>query len=1129
MPKQSTPLKAPPKVPPKAPIQLPKYGPKHFDPAEHGGVKKRGPIFLFFGVILPTVAMLFETNLHFCARHFFDPFPSPAHVVLFGLIPFSNFLVWLGTRRDMSSHYAFMSLASGMAMGVACLYSLMFLPLTPISCFFTLALGFGLLGLAPLLSLPCNLISGRTVCHLASKKLTYFNAHQVEHIGHMIILVMVVAVELPSTLTRINLSRAADANPAVAADGVKWLRTFGSPEVLQRACYERSGRATDILGSLYESSHPLTTAQTRRIYYQVTGKPFNSVPIPKSARATIQHAGVVADPDGLNAGVENEFDLDTDIAGEAVSGVARGLSVGQSKFEGKVNGDAALANLDWSFDFINDSKFDREARAKILLPPDAVVTKATLTVNNVERDATIMVRSTARARYRRAVVEKKDPLLVSTCGKDQILVQCFPVKPGETMKVKLKIAAPLNVTAKGTGSLVLPAFLERNFEVSAPNAIALSSTKSITAPGLTATGAPGDYQLSGKIDAAQLAGFKTIVDVQRDQGCHRIWCKAGSQLGNGKVERVVEKAHFDGIDNLIFVVDGSASMQQFMPQIAEGLKSLPSTKKVYIEVVGDTLQLLNASLTAGGSPETNAAIETLKSYKAEGGQADFAALDYALSEAVENGRSGVAVVWVHAAQPVVTFSDEFVKGMLNTAHYKKKPLLFDMQLVAGPNEILSNISPNSVVRVPRSGTVAEDVANLISSCNAITDVGTVASAEPAEYKFVPPTPADPKASNASNTSSASNTVDGMEVDDSLAKIWANHQITDDTESGANRNFEANQLASTFQIVSPVSSAIVVAPEPQAIPVPVLAKHAETYDGLADLDPMAAVRKLRRSVSAAGHNVASQLNALSSAASSSTGVLEERAYKSKESSLVGAPVDPRYGQSNEIGKIVSSSPAPLSGVNTAGTIRENSATGWPTPATPATGSVGGAAGLPSESRPNAYDSLGGGDAFSSLGDSGAANNADMLSANKKQEMSPQAPQLQGATNGVVDESKSQDSPGSAWTARQNYFLRYPVAKQAYDLDNANNKDVAADKETLSTAPGLRGTEGEKGYFARFPYADSKNLRLEGAPAADAPNAAADAPDAKPVPEADTWMLLAVVFGILGGATVVNRVKRRAKKA
>ncbi len=92
-----------------------------------------------------------------------------------------------------------------------------------------------------------HLAQWKTVCKLASTKKTFFDPHQVEHIGHLIVLCLVVAVELPSTLTRINLSLAAD--PTTERQGVQWLRQFGSEEVMLRACYERSGRATDILGS----------------------------------------------------------------------------------------------------------------------------------------------------------------------------------------------------------------------------------------------------------------------------------------------------------------------------------------------------------------------------------------------------------------------------------------------------------------------------------------------------------------------------------------------------------------------------------------------------------------------------------------------------------------------------------------------------------------------------------------------------------------------------------------------------------------------------------------------------------------------------------------------------------------
>ncbi|MBL0188002.1 MAG: hypothetical protein IPP97_19915 [Candidatus Obscuribacter sp.] len=144
---------------------------------------KRGRWFLFFGVILPLLTVAFELTTRYCAQNYFDPFPSSFHVGLFCLIPLSNFLLWLSSRRDLSHFYGPMSLLSGMAMGIGCLYTLMFLPITPGSALYVLTFGFGLLGLAPLLSLPCSWMAGKTVCQLAHKSGTYFDAHQVEHIG----------------------------------------------------------------------------------------------------------------------------------------------------------------------------------------------------------------------------------------------------------------------------------------------------------------------------------------------------------------------------------------------------------------------------------------------------------------------------------------------------------------------------------------------------------------------------------------------------------------------------------------------------------------------------------------------------------------------------------------------------------------------------------------------------------------------------------------------------------------------------------------------------------------------------------------------------------------------------------
>jgi hypothetical protein len=135
-----------------------------------GQSDKLGKFFFFGGVILPLLAVVFETTTHFCASHFFDPFPSASHVVLFLLIPFTNFLAWSTQHRDMSQHYSFMALATGMAAGIGIMYSLMFLPILGLSLVFAVVGGFGLLGLAPILALPCTFRSEKRVCKLALQR-----------------------------------------------------------------------------------------------------------------------------------------------------------------------------------------------------------------------------------------------------------------------------------------------------------------------------------------------------------------------------------------------------------------------------------------------------------------------------------------------------------------------------------------------------------------------------------------------------------------------------------------------------------------------------------------------------------------------------------------------------------------------------------------------------------------------------------------------------------------------------------------------------------------------------------------------------------------------------------------------
>lgn len=761
---------------------------------------KLGKFFFFGGVVLPILAVLFESTTHFCASHFFDPFPSPAHVVLFLLIPFTNFLAWLTQYKDLSQHYAFMSLATGMAAGIGIMYSLMFLPILGLSLIFALVGGFGLLGLAPTLALPCTFRSEKRVSKLAIAKSIYCDPHQLNHIGHLIILVMIVAIELPSTLTRINLNLADD--PKTSTDGIKWLRKNGNRETMLRACYERSGRATDILGSLYESARPLNINQARNIFYKVTGVPFNSVPLPASARATIRKAGLVQDSAGVNAAVEDEFDLDMDVAGEVISGISRGLSVSTNEIKAHLDPDALLGKMNWKIMILNSSKYDREARAKLLIPRNSVVTRATLVVDGVERDATIMVRGQARKVYvqsAQAKVKRKDPLLVSTCGPDQILLQCFPIKPNNFAEIKLEIVCPMELDANDDAALGLPTIVEKNFLQEQLAKVELSSKHPAHISGIVeaapkqsenvASNRSGDAHeepnhLSQLVSMSSLNNLTAVIHAKRDHNINTVFCHDTFANPACVVEQTLSPVQRQEPLGLSVIIDASGVMQPYVDEIIEGLKSIPANIPVQLTVVGDSTKSLLTQPTYSSDPSFAAALSTLKKFEFVAGQDDSKVL---LAAAKDNAAHNLrAVLWIHAAQPIHDAKKEDLRSILknNKNHF----VLNDFTVCAGPQEMLEGaIASKSLVMVPRYQSVHADLHNFFKSwhANPQTDQRHFKRAE-------------------NNDAIAA----GYMTDSSLAQVAAYQELLSDMEQGSSYEAPANFLAAKYHLVSPASSAIV---------------------------------------------------------------------------------------------------------------------------------------------------------------------------------------------------------------------------------------------------------------------------------------------------------------------------------
>lgn len=626
-----------------------------FDERSKTPIKKPGFGFFLFGVVLPAFALYFEICTHTLAGVLFDPFPTPWHVLLFSFIPLSNLIVFLAVRFNMVSFYAITSLMSGFAMGIAILYSLMFATKLPaIGTTFidhsehSFLIIFHPLLYAPLFTIAPLFNAGHIITLLGARQKAFFDGDQLKHFGHIVILIMVLSIEAPSTITRIYLSKAINYSSSAKLingydrDSVNWLRAWGNKEVMLRACYERSGRATDILGSFYEDQHPVPVENARELFYVVTGQAFNEVAIPASFRSTLKHTGAMHDVSGLNRNADDEFDIDTDIAGSKVSGFARGLSTSDSTIKGKIDPKSQIASLDWSCTFENVSYVPREARAQIKLPPGACVSGANIWLDGKKKVAQIDERSQARSTYVNAVYNnKKDPLLVSMHGPSTVLVQCYPVVRGQTTKVDLHIVAPLQSFEKNKAQLVLPVFGERNFAFKNENKI--------------------------ELDCATKFDIKNNL-VESDSSSQ---VKPLFQQINAKP------------DTLYVIVDGSVKMQPYVREVAEGLKSLP-IKDVHI------FKVLDGETKYKNKED---AIKDLFVTTCTGGQDNSRTLADSMNKCLFNVARPSAILWIHGPQPVcdsnsALYLNDIIRELKDSNHRK---LIYDYQTVPGSNKLFESM------------------------------------------------------------------------------------------------------------------------------------------------------------------------------------------------------------------------------------------------------------------------------------------------------------------------------------------------------------------------------------------------------------------------------------------------------
>src|SRR6185369_16264145 len=466
--------------------------------------------------------------------------------------------VWFAIRRRTPDRLALAGFLNAVSIGISIFYSIVYLPLIPLA-MLALLFGLGLLPLAPFLSLIASLIMRHQLKRLSATVPRRSFALKARGLlaGLALTAAVIGMAELPATITAIGLYMATSSSPQTRADGIRFLRKYGSKDALLRTCYDRTGWATDVIGSVFAIENPITPVEAQKIYYRVTGDAFDATPLERT---------------GVRLTTRDTVNFDRNQGGEVVGGgKLAGLSLASSKLDGSVDADGGVGYIEWTLIFRNDSNMQREARAEVQLPPGGVVSRLTLWVNGEEREAAFAGRGQVREAYQKvAIQQRRDPVLVTTAGRDRVLVQCFPVPPDQgEMKIRLGVTLPLVLEDETHAKLLMPHFVSKNFSI--PDEV----EHTISVQGKTAmwpmnyawlTNRQDDvFSVAGTISDNELADNRSTIALNRHD-VKEVWARDPFNPGFAINQSVTEHtpAH---VRRIVVVIDTSATMRAYVPQI----------------------------------------------------------------------------------------------------------------------------------------------------------------------------------------------------------------------------------------------------------------------------------------------------------------------------------------------------------------------------------------------------------------------------------------------------------------------------------------------------------------------------------------------------------------------------------
>ena len=746
-------------------------------------------LLLFLGaVVLPVITLLFEVNTHALASEFLDPVPTSLHVVLIALVPLTAALALVRLNRGSGPVPAWMRWMVSFSIGVSGLYALFLLPLLPFAVVAILFLGLGFIPLGPLLSWISLLVISRRL-----RRLDVAAGIQRRHLwaGWVVAGFLVAGLAAPQFLTRLWSRDAVAGSEEQRGSAVRLLRRFGSDSLLLQNAYGKAGRsAGDWFGM-----RSITPEEAQVLYFRVTGRAFNEVRPPLSSVR------------GSGRAVLEEFDWDSSLGGEAVGGRLSGLSLASSRLDGMAHAADGWGYTEWTFEFRNDHEWQqREARAVLQLPPGGVVSRVTLWVNGEEREAAFAGRSQARKAYQEvAVVQRRDPILVTTAGPDRVLMQCFPVpQKGGLMRVRLGITAPLEPVSMDRVTYLWPRIAEANFAIredlrhhawlEIPDGSAQPSEGWNRDADRTQTlhATVSHTEFSGRLGPRMLG--RAVASpagswVKDDRGSEPAWFR-----------RTLEPSPVQPPGRIALVLEGGLKGEETREAVRKAFAASPGSGRFAVWFVRDGAQRWPSESMLGSRSEVAAALAGWHE-PFNGGHDPLPALEAAWDWAA--AEPGGTVLWFHRALPVHFETTAGLRQRLERSGLASVRII-DMDVQAGPDRITSDLPETPARRtLARTATLDLDLLRLLDQLDG---------SAPALRWVTTRTTSDPGAPGSASRH--------------VIRLWARGEAA--SLAAARKVSEAIELAARWQLVTPVSGAVVLETRQQF-----------AQNGLEPVDPVSA--------------------------------------------------------------------------------------------------------------------------------------------------------------------------------------------------------------------------------------------------------------------------------------------------